>query len=61
MKIFRPYHTNKAAKLIAQIIANEDLNVKVFFKTNALGDDIIEVKGENEEIDTLVEIFEMVY
>ena len=61
MKTFTTYKNTKAAKLIAQIIATEDLEVKVFFKTNAIGDDVIEVKGTKEDIDTLAEIFEMVY
>ena len=61
MMIFRTYKNNRAIELVMAICNSEKLNVSVAYKTDALGDDVIIVKGEREEVETLKQIFEMVY
>lgn len=60
MKYFRTYNNSKAKRIVNDIIKTEQLEVEVSCYVDAIGDDIIEVYGENEEIDTLQGIFEMV-
>jgi hypothetical protein len=60
MKTFRTYFNSKAAKTIANIIKTEELGVNVSYKTSTLGDDLIVVTGDKEEVEILKDIFEMV-
>ena len=58
---FRTYLTSRAMRNVKNIIKTEDLNVSVNTKTNALGDDVIEVTGSKEEILVLREVFNMIH
>ena len=61
MKEFRTYKNNRAIELIMAICNSEKLDVQVGYEANALGDDMIIVKGDKEEVETLEQIFNMVY
>ena len=61
MKIFRTYKNNRAIELIMAICNSEKLDVSVKYETNAIGDDMIIVKGDREEVETLEQIFNMVF
>ena len=61
MKEFTTYRTTRAIELIIAICNSEKLDVQTRYETNALGDDVIIVKGDKEEIETLKQIFNMVY
>ena len=43
------------------ICNSEKLDVSVKYETNAIGDDMIIVKGDREEVETLEQIFNMVF
>lgn len=59
---FTTYYTDRARKLIDQIEKNEELEtIDYVIENNALGDTIITVTGDKEEVKTLKEIFNMVY
>lgn len=55
------YMNSKAMDLITSIIENEDLRtIKICTKDTALGDTIIIVKGDEEELEVLADIYNMV-
>lgn len=58
---FRTYFNSRSMRTVSNIIKAEDLHVSVRTFVDALGDDIIEVKGQREEIKVLKQIFTMVY
>lgn len=58
---FRTIVTTRAIKTIENIIKSEDLDVTTRFYQDALGDSIIEIKGDKESIATLRDIFRCVY
>lgn len=58
---FRTYLTSRAMRDVKSIIKAQDLNVSVNTKTNAIGDDVIEVTGSKEEILVLREVFNMIH
>ena len=60
MMTFRTYYNSRSIRLVKTIIKNEDLHVILNVFTDALGDDIIEVKGKREDIKTLKAIYETV-
>lgn len=53
-------YSSRSEKLINDIIKTENLSVVVERSENAIGDSIINVKGEKEEVQTLLEIYKMV-
>ena len=53
--------SRKSIELVNSIIESEDLEVTVTYDvTTALGDTVIVIKGEAEEVNTLNEIYNMV-
>ena len=46
--------------LVLKIIKSEDLDVTCSIVTTTLGDDIVLCEGEKEEINCLIEVFDMV-
>lgn len=52
---------SRALDLVNTIIETEDLEVSVKIKDTSLGDSVIEVNGETEEIDVLTDVYNMVY
>lgn len=58
---FRAIATTRAITTIESIIRSEDLDTTTRFYQDALGDSIIEVKGDKESIATLRDIFRCVY
>lgn len=58
---FRTYLTSRNLKDIKNIIKAEDLDVSVKTFTDSLGDDIIEVKGDRDQIEVLRQIFNMIH
>lgn len=62
MKKFRTHYSDRARKLIDQIEASEGLEtIDYYIENNAIGDTMITVTGETEEITTLEHIFKMVF
>ena len=61
MKEIRVFKNSKSVKLINDIVKTESLVVKVSYKTDALGDDVIVIEGETEEVNVLESIYKMVY
>lgn len=62
MMKFNTYYTSRAKKLIDQIKRNEELEtISYTIKNTALGDTVIAVSGDREDVKTLKEIFNMVY
>ena len=62
MKKFTTYYTDRARKLIDKIEQAEGLEtIDYYIENNALGDTVITVTGEAEEITTLEQIFKMVF
>lgn len=60
-KITRFYYSNKALDLIRKIIKSENLkDLKFEIKDTTLGDTVIEVSGETEDVIILEQIYEMV-
>jgi len=57
---FRTYYNSKTIVNTERIIDAEELNLKVTIKDDALGDTIIEVKGDKEEVKIFKQIFEMI-
>lgn len=55
------YDGGKARKTVAQIIKNEDLTLKITYKTDALGDSVIIATGGKEEVEALLDVFNMVF
>ena len=51
---------SKSVKLVKDIIATEELELNVNYTVDALGDSIILIEGDKEEVRTLKEIYEMV-
>lgn len=47
-------------ELVNKIIKNEYLDVKVSKKVNSLGDNVMIISGDNEEIETLEDVYNMV-
>lgn len=60
MMKFTTCKNSRSEKIINDIIKTEDLEVKVRYFVNGLGDSMIEVKGEREDIETLRRIYLMV-
>ena len=52
--------SNKALKLVKSIIKTEALNLGLQIKENALGDTMIEVTGNTNEIIAIREVYNMV-
>lgn len=55
------YNNSRAKRITQQIIASEDLDLTVTEVTDALGDDMIELMGDKESIETFQDVFRMVY
>ena len=60
MKEFRVAKNYKSVNLIANIIVSEDLDLMVKYEVTALGDSMVVVYGNNEDIDTLEAVYNMV-
>ena len=61
MMKFTTYYTDKARKTIDAIEKSEGLEtIDYFIENNAIGDTVITVTGDKEEVQTLKEIFNMV-
>lgn len=61
-KEFRTYYNSKAMELIEKIEKAEGLEtLDINLERTALGDTLIVVSGETEEVKDLEQIFEMVY
>ena len=60
MKELRIYKNSKSVKLVKDIIRNEDLDVKVSYIVDAIGDSMIVIRGEVEEIEILEDVYSMV-
>lgn len=59
---FRTLYTDRARKLIDKIERMEELEtIDYVIENDALGDTVIIVSGDKEEVQTLKSIFEMVY
>lgn len=59
---FSTYYCDKARKLIDKIEEAEDLRtIDYYIENNALGDTMITVTGDREEIEVLEQIFNMVF
>lgn len=55
------YMNGKAMDLITSIIENEDLRaIKICTENTALGDTVIIVKGDEEELKVLADVYNMV-
>ena len=54
-------NNSRAKRITQQIIASEDLDLTVTEVTDALGDDMIELMGDKESIETFQDVFRMVY
>ena len=61
MKHYRFYNEARAIDLMKKIIKTEQLTVSVKYMTTALGDDVVDIYGEKEEVKDFEQIFEMVY
>lgn len=57
---FRTYANSRSIKMINDIVKAEDLNVKISIKENAIGDTMIIVNGDKEEVEILREVYNMV-
>lgn len=60
MREIRIIMNNKTEKLIKAIINTECLEVTYKTFESALGDDVIECKGCKEDIETLLDVYNMV-
>ena len=60
MKELRIYKNSKSVKLVKDIIRNEDLDVKVSYIVDAIGDSMIVIRGEVEEIEILEDVYSIV-
>lgn len=59
---FRTLYTDRARKLIDKIEVSEGLEtIDYCIENNAIGDTVITVTGDKEEIQILKQIFTMVY
>lgn len=58
--VFSTVCTSKSVSILSSIIKTEELDVTCKLFVDALGDSIIKVIGEAEDIKILKEIFEMV-
>lgn len=59
---FRTLYTDRARKLIDKIERTEELEtIDYVIENDAIGDTVIIVSGDKEEVQTLKAIFEMVY
>ena len=59
---FRTLYTDKARKLIDKIERAEELEtIDYYIENDAIGDTVITVSGDKEEVQTLKQIFTMVY
>ena len=62
MKKFTTYYNDRARKLIDQIEESEGLEtIDYYIENNAIGDTMITVTGDKEEVTTLEQIFKMVF
>ena len=59
-KEWRVYKNSKSVKLVNAIIEAEELEVKVSYTVDMLGDSVIVIKGSTEEVNVLNEVYEMV-
>lgn len=58
--IFGTYYNSKSAYLVSSIIKNEDLDLSWTIVETALGDTVIEVSGNEEDVRIFKETYEMV-
>ena len=61
MRTLRIHKNSKSLELVEGIIEMEDMDVTIEFITDALGDSMMVISGDKEEIDILEDLFYMVY